>query len=298
MTEGQLKHAVKKTTIFARITPEQKERIIKAIKSMGHSVGYLGDGINDTPALKAADVGISVNNAVEVAKDTADIILMHKKLEVLHDGVVEGRKTFHNTMKYIMMGLSSNFGNMFSMMGASAILPFLPMMPQQILLNNFIYDLSQVSLPADNVDKEDVRRPPRWNLKFIKKFMLVIGPVSSIFDFATFGILYLVFRLSEHQFQTGWFLESLATQALVIYFIRTKKTPFLESRPSKFLFWNTILMVSIAWAIPFSPLAGFFEFDSVAPAVLISIIGIVAVYLAIVELVKRYFYRKIAAKLV
>jgi len=296
MTEGKLRTVARKTTIFARITPEQKERIIASLRKMKNVVGYLGDGINDAPALKAADVGISVENAVEVAKDTADIIMMHKKLEVLHDGVVEGRKTFQNTMKYIMMGLSSNFGNMFSMMGASMVLPFLPMMPQQVLLNNFIYDLSQVSLPSDNVDLEDVKRPPRWDMKFIKKFMLIIGPVSSIFDFVTFGVLYFAFRLSEHQFQTGWFLESIATQTLVIYFIRTKKIPFLQSSPSRFLFLNTTLMVLVAWVIPFSFAAKYFDFGEVSFPVLLAIGAIVLVYLVLVEFVKRFFYKKIMAK--
>lgn len=298
MSDAQLRVMVKKTTIFARVTPEQKERIILTLKRLGNSVGYLGDGINDTPALKAADVGISVNNAVEVAKDTADIILMHKKLEVLHAGVIEGRKTFQNTLKYITMGLSSNFGNMFSMMGASAFLPFLPMMPQQILLNNFLYDLSQVSLPTDNVDAEDIKKPPRWNLKLLKKYILVFGPVSSVFDFATFGILYWGFSLSEYQFQTGWFLESLATQILVIYFIRTKKIPFFQSKPSKTLLINTLSLLAIAWIIPFSPLGKFFNFGSLPLAVIASIFGIVFVYLMLVEKVKRFFYKKIVAKLI
>jgi Mg2+-importing ATPase len=298
MSDGQLRAVVKQTTIFGRITPEQKERIISSLRKSGNAVGYLGDGINDAPALKAADVGISVNNAVEVAKDTADIILMDKKLEVLHDGVIEGRKTFQNTLKYVTMGLSSNFGNMFSMMGASAFLPFLPMLPKQILLNNFIYDMSQISLPTDNVDAEDVKKPPRWNIKLLRKYILIFGPISSVFDFATFGILYFGFSLTEHQFQTGWFLESLATQILVIYFIRTKKTPFFRSKPSKTLLINTLLLLTIAWVIPFSPVGKFFDFVPLSVPVLASILTIVFIYLLVVETAKRFLYKKIAAKLI
>ncbi len=291
ISDSELKILARKITVFARITPEQKERVITVLRKSGHAVGYLGDGINDAPALKAADIGISVNNAVDVAKDTADIILMKKSLEVLKDGVKEGRRTFENTLKYIMMGLSSNFGNMFSMMGASAFLPFLPMLPPQILLNNFLYDMSQLSLPADNVDESEIEKPPRWNLDFIKKFMIVFGPVSSLFDFLTFGLLYFVFRLGQSQFQTGWFIESLTTQVLVIYFIRTRKLPFIQSRPSLALVINTVLMVAIAWLIPFSPLGRLFQFGKLSFLILISVIFIVVAYLVLVEIVKRIFYK-------
>ena len=281
------------TTIFARINPEQKERIIQSLRQAGKVVGYLGDGINDAPALKAADVGISVNNAVDVAKETADIILLLKSLRTLRDGVVEGRRTYHNTMKYILMGLSSNFGNMFSMMGASALLPFLPMLPTQVLLNNFLYDSSQLSLATDSVDAEDVRRPSVWDLGFIKRYMLVFGLISSIFDFLTFGFLYYCFRASESQFQTGWFIESIATQVFVIYIIRTKKIPFLESKPSRTLFLNTFLAVAIAWLIPFLPLGAFFGFSPLPWNILAVIAGLVAVYLLLVEVAKRFFYRRL-----
>jgi len=281
------------TTIFARINPEQKERIIQSLRQAGKVVGYLGDGINDAPALKAADVGISVNNAVDVAKETADIILLLKSLRTLRDGVVEGRRTYHNTMKYILMGLSSNFGNMFSMMGASALLPFLPMLPTQVLLNNFLYDSSQLSLATDSVDAEDVRRPSVWDLGFIKRYMLVFGLISSIFDFLTFGFLYYCFRASESQFQTGWFIESIATQVFVIYIIRTKKIPFLESRPSRALFLNTFLAVAIAWLIPFLGVGAFFGFSPLPWNILSVIAGLVVVYLLLVEVVKRFFYRRL-----
>jgi Mg2+-importing ATPase len=227
LSETALAQLAKKTTIFARVTPEEKARIISALRNVNRDVvGYMGDGINDVVALKAADVGISVENGVPVAKDAADIILLEKSLAALREGIEEGRKTFQNTLKYIMMWLSSNFGNMFSMVGASVFLPFLPMSPQQILLNNFLYDSSQVGLPTDTVDPGDIRRPPRWNIRNIRRFMFIFGPISSIFDFVTFGTLLYVFHLSEKQFQTGWFLESLATQVLVIYLIRTKKIRF------------------------------------------------------------------------
>jgi len=296
MNDAQLQRAVLDTTIFARIDPEQKERIILRLKAAGQAVGYLGDGINDAPALKAADVGITVNNAVDVAKETADIILLHKSLRVLKDGVVEGRRTFQNTMKYIMMGLSSNFGNMFSMMGASIFLPFFPMLPGQVLVNNFLYDTSQLSLPTDTVDNDEIRRPSTWSLPFIRKYMLTFGPVSSVFDFLTFAVLYWGFRVAESQFQTGWFIESIATQIFVIYVIRTKKIPFLQSRPSRLLLANTLLIVAVAWALPFTPLGGMLGFSPLPLAVVATLFIIVCACLALAEIVKRFFYRMIAGK--
>ncbi len=292
MNDEALLVRARTTTIFARITPNQKERIVVTLKKAGYVVGYLGDGINDAPALKAADVGLSVNNAVDVAKETADIILLEKSLRVLHDGILEGRKTFANTMKYIMMGLSSNFGNMFSMMGASLVLPFLPMLPPQILLNNFLYDSSQLTLATDSVDQGLLEKPPKWDIGFVKKFMVVFGPVSSIFDFLTFGLLLLVFHLPQAQFQTGWFIESLATQVFVIYVIRTRLTPFLKSRPSIPLFWNTFLIVVLGWLIPFFAFGSFFSFAPLSFPVLLGIAGIVLAYLVVTELVKRVFFAK------
>lgn len=297
MNDLELAQKVITANIFARVTPDQKERIILALKKAGKAVGYLGDGINDAPALKAADVGISVNNAVDIAKDTADIILLEKNLESLKDGVIEGRKTFHNTMKYNLMGLSSNFGNMFSMMGASMFLPFLPMLPAQILFNNFIYDTSQVSLPSDSVDDEELLHPAHWDFQFIKRYMMVFGLISSVFDFLTFYLLYFVFNLSAHQFQTGWFIESIATQIFVIYIIRTKKIPFLQSRPSKFLFVSTVMAVLFAWIVPLTILGRWLQFEQLPPFIMAIIASYVLVYLLLVELAKRVFYHFYSPKI-
>ncbi len=240
--------------------PLQKVRIINALHDNKHIVGYLGDGINDAPALKAADVGISVNNAVDIAKESADIILLQKSLAVLEDGVMEGRKTFGNILKYIKMGSSSNFGNMISMTGASLFLPFLPMLPIQILLNNFLYDLSQIAIPSDEVDEEYLSKSRPWNINYIKKFMLFFGPISSLFDFITFGILLFIFHASQEVFHTGWFLESLFTQTLVIHIIRTGKIPFIESKPSQFLLFTSIYIATLGFVIPFTPLGRYFGF--------------------------------------
>jgi P-type Mg2+ transporter len=286
-----LKHRVENTTIFARFSPADKNRVIAALRSNGHVVGYMGDGINDAPSLRTADVGISVNNAVDAAKESADIVLTHKNLQILRDGVLEGRKVFGNTMKYILMGLSSNFGNMFSAAGAVIFLPFLPMMPVQILLNNFIYDVSQLTIPTDNVDNEWVVKAKRWDIKFIKRFMFFIGPISSLFDFATFFIFYYGFRVGESYFQTAWFLESLMTQTLVIHIIRTKKIPFLQSRPSFLLLISTISAVLVGWLIPYTPIGEFFGLVPLPPYMLATIVGTAVIYLGLVEIGKRIFYR-------
>jgi P-type Mg2+ transporter len=286
-----LKRRVMKTTIFARFSPEDKNRVIMALRAGKHVVGYMGDGINDAPSLRSADVGISVNNAVDVAKESADIVLVHKNLQILKDGVVEGRKVFGNTMKYVLMGVSSNFGNMFSAAGAVIFLPFLPMLPVQILLNNFIYDLSQLTIPTDNVDDDWIVKAKHWNINFIKRFMLFLGPISSIFDFSTFFIFYYGFKVSQGAFQTAWFLESLATQTLVIHIIRTKKTPFFESRPSFLLLLSTFFAVAVGWLIPFTPVGKFFGLVPLSWHMLGAILVIVGVYLVIVEIGKRIFYR-------
>jgi Mg2+-importing ATPase len=292
LNDKELQELVKTTTVFARLSPLQKERVIHALHENKHIVGYLGDGINDAPALKASDVGISVNNAVDIAKESADIILLKKSLMVLKDGVIEGRKTFGNIVKYIKMGSSSNFGNMFSMTGASLFLPFLPMLPIQILLNNFLYDLSQVAIPTDEVDKEYLIKPRPWKVESIKKFMIYIGPISSIFDFMTYGVLLFVFRASQILFHTGWFLESLCTQTLVIHIIRTGKIPFIESKPSKFLISTSLFIIVIGLIIPFSPLAKPFGFVPPPPLYFIALIGIVTSYLLLVQLVKKWFIKK------
>jgi Mg2+-importing ATPase len=233
MDNAALAYQAENGAIFARVSPEQKNRVILALKARGHVVGYMGDGINDAPSLHTADIGISVMS-VDVAKDAAKIILLEKDLTVLNDGVIEGRRSFANIMKYIIMGTSSNFGNMFSMAAASLFLPFLPMLPTQILLNNFLYDISQISIPSDNVDPALLHRPKRWQIAFIRQFMMIIGPISSIYDFHTFGVLLWVFHASTSAmlFHTGWFVESLATQTLVVFVIRTAASP-LKSRPSR-----------------------------------------------------------------
>jgi Mg2+-importing ATPase len=294
LTVDALRVRVEQTTIFARFSPDEKNRVILALQAGNHVVGYLGDGINDAPSLKAADVGVSVNTAVDVAKESADIIMTHKSLEQLKEGVLEGRKTFGNTMKYIMMGISSNFGNMFSVVGAVMFLPFLPMLPVQILLNNLIYDVSQVTIPSDKVDDEFIQRPKRWDMKFIKRFMLIFGPISSAFDFLTFFVLFVGFGTAAAVFQTGWFLESLATQTLVIHIIRTRKTPFFGSSPSLALLLSTVGCVALGWVIPFTPLGRFFGFTPIPVPILLTLGGIVLAYLVTVEFAKRWFYRHYA----
>lgn len=291
-SDKELLELVKTTTVFARLSPLQKERVIHALHDNKHIVGYLGDGINDAPALKTADVGISVNNAVDIAKESADIILLKKSLLVLEDGVIEGRKTFGNILKYIKMGSSSNFGNMFSMTGASLFLPFLPMLPIQILLNNLLYDISQIAIPSDDVDKEYLMKSRPWNVGYIKRFMLFIGPVSSIFDFVTFGVLWFVFHAQQPLFNTGWFLESLCTQTLVIHIIRTGKIPFIESKPSQFLIFTSIYIVTIGLILPFIPLGKYFGFVQPPTMYYLALIIIVAVYLFTVQFVKSWFIRK------
>ncbi len=291
-SDADLRELVKTTTIFARLSPLQKERVIHALHDNRHIVGYLGDGINDAPALKTADVGISVNNAVDIAKESADIILLKKSLLVLEDGVLEGRRTFGNILKYIKMGSSSNFGNMLSMTGASLFLPFLPMLPIQILLNNLLYDISQIAIPSDEVDKEYLAKSRPWNVDYIKKFMLFIGPVSSLFDFATFGVLWFIFHARQPLFNTGWFLESLCTQTLVIHIIRTDKIPFIESKPSQFLMFTSIYIATIGLVLPFIPLGKHFGFVQPPPGYFIALIIIVAAYLITVQHMKNWFLKK------
>ncbi|MEM3003960.1 MAG: magnesium-translocating P-type ATPase [Candidatus Bathyarchaeia archaeon] len=283
---------VEEANIFARVTPAQKDRIMIELKKNGHVVGFLGDGINDSPSLKTADVGISVDNAVDVAKESADIILLSKRLRVLYEGVMEGRRTFGNTMKYVMMGTSSNFGNMFSVAGASLFLPFLPMLPVQILLNNLLYDLSELAIPMDNVDPEYVEKAKRWDISFVRKSMIFFGPISSAFDFLTFFVMLLIFKATEPLFQTAWFLESLCTQTLVIFVIRTRRTPFYKSRPSRLLAFSALAVVAAALLMPFTPLGGIFKFVQPPPAFFGILAGLVSVYLLVVELVKRWFFRR------
>ncbi len=285
-----LRARVETTNLFCRVNPAQKNRVIQALKARGHVVGYLGDGINDAPSLHSADVGLSVDTAVDVAKEAADIILLKHDLHVLQAGVVEGRRTFGNIMKYLMMGTSSNFGNMFSMAGAALFLPFLPMLPTQILLNNILYDVSETPIPLDEVDAVEIRTPRALDMNFIRNFMLVIGPISSLFDFLTFYVLLVVLQASERLFQTGWFIESLCTQVLVIFVIRTRGSP-LKSRPHPLLAATSLAVVALAAVLPLTPLGVHFGFVPPPPAFYAILGGMVVAYLCIVELVKCAFYR-------
>ena len=291
MTDAELTSAVERTSIFARVTPDQKSRIIRLQRKTGRDVGYLGDGVNDAVALHDADVGISVDSAVDVAKDAADIVLLKKDLGVLADGVIEGRRVFANTMKYVLMGTSSNFGNMFSAAGASLFLPFLPMLPSQILLNNLLYDISEMTIPTDNVDPEQLRRPAHWDMKFIQRFMVIFGPISSIFDFATFGVMLFIFRAGPELFHTGWFVESLSTQSLVVFLIRTRYVPFWRSRASWQLQLTTFAIVALGMILPFTPLARPLGFVPLPLAFFGALAVMIAAYLGLIELAKWLFYR-------
>jgi Mg2+-importing ATPase len=291
MTDPALAAVAERTTVFARVSPTQKNRIILALRARGHVVGCVGDGINDAPALRSADVGISVDTAVDVARDAADIVLLEKRLSVLHDGVVEGRRAFGNIMKYVLMGTSSNFGNMLSMAGATLVLPFLPMLPLQILLNNFLYDLSQVAIPADRVDRSYLVKPRHWNIAFIRRYMLVLGPISSAYDFLTFGVMLVVFHADVPLFRTGWFVESLATQTLVIFVIRTAARPW-ASPPSRALACGVGASVATGLALPFTPLAGWLGFAPLPPLFFGVLVAMVVAYLGLVEIVKRWLYRR------
>jgi P-type Mg2+ transporter len=293
MTDPALAQVVEEVNVFARVSPAQKNRIILALKSRRHVVGYIGDGINDAPSLHAADVGISVSTGVDVAKDAASIILLEQSLQVLHNGILEGRKAFGNVIKYLLMGTSSNFGNMFSMAGAYVFLPFLPMLPTQILLNNFLYDLSQVTIPTDNVDASYIKKPQHWDIGLFRRFMIFIGPISSIFDFLTFFLLLRVFQADDVLFHTGWFVESLATQTLVLFIIRTAGNP-LRSRPSRPLAITTLVIVAIGILLPYTPLAGLLGFKPLPPLYFLFLAGMVVSYLLLVELVKRRLMRRYA----
>ena len=279
------------TTVFARVSPEHKAQIVRAQRRTGEDVAFLGDGVNDAVALHAADVGISVDSATDVAKDAADVLLLEKDLDVLADGVMEGRRIFANTMKYVLMGTSSNFGNMFSAAGASLFLTFLPMLPPQILLNNLLYDTSQLAIPTDNVDPEQVARPSRWDVGFIRRFMLFFGPISSLFDFATFGIMLWVFHAGPALFRAGWFVESLATQTLVIFAIRTRRIPFFRSRPSVPLLLAALGVVAVGAILPASPLGHLLGFQPLPGLFFLALVVMVICYLALIEIGKHWFYR-------
>ncbi len=291
LDDAALPAEAERANLFCRVNPAQKTRILAALRARGHVVGFLGDGINDAPSLHAADVGISVEGAADVAKEAADLILLDQDLNVLQEGVREGRRSFGNVMKYIMMGTSSNFGNMFSMAGGTLLLPFLPMLPIQILLNNFLYDLSEIAIPFDTVEEEALARPQAWDMGFVRRFMLTLGPVSSLFDFLTFFILLRVFHAGEALFHTGWFIESIATQVFVIFIIRTRGNPFAV-RPNGWLVVLSLTVVGIAAAIPFTPAGAYLGFVPPPVEFYLVVAGIVLAYLVVVQAAKWAFYRR------
>ena len=293
MSDEELANAVEAASVFARLVPAHKQRIIRALQSRGHVVGFMGDGINDAPALKAADVGISVNSAVDIAKESSDIILLENSLLVLSQGVMEGRRVFGNITKYIKMAASSNFGNMFSVVGASIFLPFLPMLPIQVLTNNLLYDFSQTTIPSDEVDPEWLKRPRKWTIGELQRFILVIGPISSIFDYLTFFIMLYVFNswTNPALFHTGWFVESLFTQTLIIHVIRTNKIPFLESRASWPLIATSLIIVSVGAWLTVSPLANMLGFVPLPPLFWLFLAGMLVCYVVLTQVVKTWFIR-------
>jgi Mg2+-importing ATPase len=291
LDDAGLAAALPGATVFARVTPEQKSRIIKVARTLHTDVAFLGDGVNDAVALHAADVGISVESATDVAKDAADIVLLDKDLGVLADGVMEGRRIFANTMKYVLMATSSNFGNMFSAAGASLFLSFLPMLPSQILLNNLLYDVGQLAIPTDGVDAEVLARPAAWDIAFVRRFMAVFGPLSSIFDFLTFFVMLVVLDAGQREFRTGWFVESLATQTLVVFVIRTRRTPFTRSRPSRPMLVLPLACAAAGALLPLTPLAPALGFTALPLGFFAILVAMLAAYLALVELAKRRFYR-------
>lgn len=291
MSDPALMQVAERANVFARVSPQQKQRILSALRRRGHTVGFMGDGINDAPSLHAADIGIAAPGAVDVAQDAADVVLLQPGLSVLHEGIVEGRRAFGNVMKYLLMGTSSNFGNVLSMGLATIILPFLPMLPTQVLLNNFLYDLSQLTIPTDRVDPEYFSTPQKWNMAVIRRFMVFIGPISSVFDFLTFFVLLHFFHAGQNEFRTGWFVESLATQTLVLLVIRTSRSPF-RSRPSLALLVTVILIVAIGLWLPYSPLAYSMEFTPLPISYFLFLCAATMSYLALVEWAKLRILRR------
>jgi Mg2+-importing ATPase len=295
LPEEALIGQLSRVNLFCRVNPQQKHRVLLALKRLGNVVGFLGDGINDAPALHAADVGISVDGAADVARAAADLILLEHDLSVVRDAVVAGRATVQNVSKYVLMGASSNFGNMFSMAGATLILPFLPMLPIQILLNNLIYNVSEIAIPFDSVDPEVVVGPVKWDIKLIERFMLVFGPVSSIFDFITFYAMLVFFGAGEALFQTGWFIESMTTQTLVVFCIRTRRL-CLRSRPCRFLVAMNLGAVALAIILPLVPWGRWFGLVAPPPLFFVFLVGATTAYLGLVEVTKVVFYRFVAGR--
>ncbi|MCQ6958709.1 magnesium-translocating P-type ATPase [Mucilaginibacter aquariorum] len=294
MSPSALAHAAPRTDIFAEVEPNQKERIILLLKKAGHVVGFMGDGINDAPALHAADVGISVNTAVDVAKEAADIVLLDSELQVLANGIIEGRKTFANTMKYVFMATSANFGNMFSMAGASLFLPFLPLLPKQVLLTNLLTDFPEMAIASDKVEQSQLALPQRWDMVFIRKFMVTFGLLSSVFDYLTFGCLILIFHANERTFQTGWFTESVISAVVIVLVVRTRQA-FFRSLPGNALLAASLAVILAVCLIPASPLARWFGFAVLPPALYGWLAVLIVAYILTAELVKHWFYRKLLA---
>ncbi|WP_416261083.1 magnesium-translocating P-type ATPase [Gibbsiella quercinecans] len=296
MDDAELTQALADTTVFAKLTPLHKERLVQLLRKQDHVVGFMGDGINDAPALRAADIGISVDSAVDIAKEAADIILLEKSLMVLEQGVIEGRRTFANMLKYIKMTASSNFGNVFSVLIASAFLPFLPMLPLHLLIQNLMYDISQIAIPFDNVDDDQITRPQRWNSADLGRFMVFFGPISSIFDVLTFALMWWVFQANTAEmqtlFQSGWFVEGLLSQTLIVHMIRTRKIPFLQSRPSWPLLVTTLLVIATGVGLTFSPLAGFLQLQALPLGYFPWLIAILAGYMVLTQCVKGWFARR------
>ena len=296
MDDDALAALAKVTTLFARLTPMHKERIVTLLRREGHVVGFMGDGINDAPALRAADIGISVDGAVDIAREAADIILLEKSLMVLEEGVIEGRKTFANMLKYIKMTASSNFGNVFSVLVASAFLPFLPMLPLHLLIQNLLYDVSQVAIPFDNVDEEQIQKPQRWNPADLGRFMIFFGPISSIFDILTFCVMWWVFKANVPEaqtlFQSGWFVVGLLSQTLIVHMIRTRHLPFIQSRAAWPLMVMTLLVIVAGIALPFSPLASYLQLQALPLAYFPWLIAILAGYMTLTQLVKGFYSRR------
>ncbi|MGL5418889.1 MAG: HAD-IC family P-type ATPase, partial [Plesiomonas shigelloides] len=284
------------TQVFAKLTPLHKERIVQSLRAQQHIVGFIGDGINDAPALRAADIGISVDSAVDIAKEAADIILLEKSLMVLEQGVLEGRKTFANMLKYIKMTASSNFGNVFSVLIASAFLPFLPMLPIHLLIQNLMYDISQVAIPFDNVDDEQLQKPQRWNAGDLGRFMVFFGPISSVFDILTYCLMWYVFQAnsidSQTLFQSGWFVEGLLSQTLIVHMIRTRKIPFLQSRASWPLLAMTLVVVSVGIGLIYSPLAPHLQLEALPLSYFPWLLLILSGYMCLTQLVKGWFVRR------
>jgi Mg2+-importing ATPase len=305
LDEKGLGDLAENNNIFARLSPSQKESIIIALQKRGHVVGYMGDGINDAPSMRVADVGISVDTAVDVAKESADIILLEKSLLVLEDGIIEGRKVFNNIVKYIRMGASSNFGNMFSMTGSSYLLKFFPMTAKQILINNLLYDCSQIGIPSDNVDPEYLLTPRKWDIANIRRFMIYIGPISSIFDYATFGLMLWFYHCSVIQadgdpatmsyqmlFQTGWFVESIITQTMIVHIIRTRRIPFFQSTASPFLLFTTAVIMAIGGYLPYSPLAKGMGLVPLPPSFWAFMFLFILLYSTLTHNVKVWYFNK------